>query len=947
MQSAAIKALGQLQAGEAIPKLIELLNNKDYLVQSDTIEALGQLHAGEAIPKLIELLNNKDDFVQSVAIKALGTLLAKETIPKLIELLNDENEAVQIAAIQALSQLQAKKATPKLIELLANENKDVQSTAIKALGELQVKEATPKLIELLANENEITQSAAIEALGKLQAKEAIPNLIRLLASQNEMSRRSAIEVLGSLQAKGVISKLIKLLDNNDIYVQCAAIETLGLLRAKEAIPKILKLLVNDIDHNYPIPVGGAIQNIAIIALGRLQAKEAIPKLIELLNTPAFSLERIGDSPEESTAIIALGELQLEEKKFIPSSAILMAIRSRLYDEQRQGRFFAHLLAGSRFQTLVWCLGNHNKQDCSKQTFQKDHVKTIETLKLFKEFYQATPKDEFEIKLHDDLVIKINMVAEALVEQQTELTFAKLRHELTANQDLSSKLKVLADIFAAKEEVTLLDDISKLIAKDGYDTKDLERKKADIFAKQQWLQSVIATSSIISLHLGFWLVLIFLYPRSPMIQAIFFWNPWIRRIIGLGYIGFCLTWIPFLRRRLLSPFQESLLADANLATFQTQLYFADMSITLKGINQPQPLLETLAQTKGQIILEGESGLGKTMYLRYLAQHSTRPFAFLHATRCTAGVIPALKEKLHGFAQNETFLTSIIYAGGVDLCIDGLNEVSPDTRAKITQFVEQHFKGSILLSTQPLEWQPPQTAKTYRLLPLNQQQIETFLLSRPEQPENYAQTCTDYLNAALSAQLDKALQELHLKTLSNPMDLTVVAHLLAQGIQPNLSNLIAQQYQTMNEDYQSKSFNQNFPLNKFAQHVFEIRLQDKRVLNHADFMKELDCLEEHKLVIKRTEQEGDKEQENFYFRHDKIWDFFNAHVFKQHDNEWLKTYFADERFRGAFLVLAWSLPLPEAQSLLDKLQHYIVQSNDNILHHQYYQLVDLRKRLQTAA
>jgi hypothetical protein len=127
------------------------------------------------------------------------------------------------------------------------------------------------------------------------------------------------------------------------------------------------------------------------------------------------------------------------------------------------------------------------------------------------------------------------------------------------------------------------------------------------------------------------------------------------------------------------------------------------------------------------------------------------------------------------------------------------------------------------------------------------------------------------------------------------------------------------------------------------VFEIRLQDKRVLNHADFSKELDCLEEHKLVIKRTEKEAETEQENYYFRHDKIWDFFNAHVFKQHDNDWRKTYFADERFRGAFLALAWSLPLNDAQNLLAELQHYIVQTNDNILHHQYYQLLDLRNRL----
>jgi hypothetical protein len=69
---------------------------------------------------------------------------------------------------------------------------------------------------------------------------------------------------------------------------------------------------------------------------------------------------------------------------------------------------------------------------------------------------------------------------------------------------------------------------------------------------------------ILIHVGFWVVLIFLYPVLGMIQAIFFWNPWNRRITGLGhYVGFALTWVPFLRGRLLAPFRDSLLADAGL------------------------------------------------------------------------------------------------------------------------------------------------------------------------------------------------------------------------------------------------------------------------------------------------------------------------------------------------------------------------------------------------
>ncbi len=84
-------------------------------------------------------------------------------------------------------------------------------------------------------------------------------------------------------------------------------------------------------------------------------------------------------------------------------------------------------------------------------------------------------------------------------------------------------------------------------------------------------------NIILTHAAFWLALIFAYPKSPQIQAIFFWNPWVRRIAGMGYVGFLLTWVPFLRRKLLEPFQLSLLADARLDNFTEATYFPESCV----------------------------------------------------------------------------------------------------------------------------------------------------------------------------------------------------------------------------------------------------------------------------------------------------------------------------------------------------------------------------------
>jgi hypothetical protein len=199
----------------------------------------------------------------------------------------------------------------------------------------------------------------------------------------------------------------------------------------------------------------------------------------------------------------------------------------------------------------------------------------------------------------------------------------------------------------------------------------------------------------------------------------------------------------------------------------------------------------------LILEGESGLGKTLFLRHLVQH--------------------------GYAQDETFLRSLIYSGGIDVCLDGLNEVSPDTRAKVAMFMESNFKGNIIVGTQPLEWTPPSTAKIYLLEPLTREQIAAFLLSRKEvlpadariRGEKYERACRDYLAHALAANQPGEVLEATQRVLSNPMDLTVVAMMLAHGEQPDLLHLREQQYRLMAEDYARVDVAQKFPLKPFSE------------------------------------------------------------------------------------------------------------------------------------
>jgi hypothetical protein len=62
-----------------------------------------------------------------------------------------------------------------------------------------------------------------------------------------------------------------------------------------------------------------------------------------------------------------------------------------------------------------------------------------------------------------------------------------------------------------------------------------------------------------------------------------------------------------------------------------------------------------------------------------------------------VLEAIQAMLEDHAKDTTFL----YSGTLDIYIDGLNEVTADTRARIVQFVEHNFHGNILFATQRME------------------------------------------------------------------------------------------------------------------------------------------------------------------------------------------------------------------------------------------------------
>nr|WP_322710313.1 HEAT repeat domain-containing protein [Nostoc sp. ChiSLP03a]MDZ8211402.1 HEAT repeat domain-containing protein [Nostoc sp. ChiSLP03a] len=654
-------------------------------------------------------------------------------------------------------------------------------------------------------------------------------------------------------------------------------------------------------------VDSIVRGSAAVALSNFgqAAAQYIPEILKFLKDEKVASNVRGSAAE---ALANIRKLELKE---------VVVILNNIYEpgnsEYLNWRFLTYFLGGGtgEVKTLLKWLGS------PQATPDKlSHEQGIKTLNLFLQTWNNSQGLE---RLRNDLAKQISEVA--------------------ANKNVPWKW----------QDINLLQSHYSNLKK-VYPT-DANAVQSVINNLEYWRWFFKARITIL-IHAAFWLALIFAYPKFPQVQAIFFWNPWVRRILGVGYVGFLLTWFPPFRRKLFEPFKPSLLADAGLDNFSDQSYFPESQVKVPAFGDILPITKALPSIQGQIILEGDSGLGKSMFLRHLLNNSQRIVVYLPAQKCHKGVIEAIQDKLHGQAQDAGFLKNLIYSGAIDICIDGLNEVTAETRAKICQFVESYFRGNIIMTTQPLEWTPPSTAKIYKLQPLEQQQIQEFLISRqPRLPQDaqvqgadYAKACTDYLTEVFQQQVKEELDAVR-RTLSNPMDLTVVALMLSQGKHPNLFRLQEQQYNLMAAEY-LKEWNQEFPLKKFSAAVYQMRLADKQALPADEFFQVAMSLsdEKYKMVVSRQWQDKKGEaQKEWYFRHDKIMDFFLVQNFLGETDAaegLLVDRMGDPRFRGVYFLLATLLEIDAAKKLREELIQYAADTKDNTVSNTFVQLLRTR-------
>lgn len=296
----------RVTGAKAVPLLVTLLQHPVKETRQTAIGALSTLGADAraAVPFLIAGL--EDDFAAE-RLEALGCIGHADAVPKLIELLDDGGLRPQ--ALSALERLgtEARAAAPRLVKLLEfGAVEDCQRAARCLISmNMPADELVPMLLPLLRHGASQTYHQAAMLLAQLDPhhEDTLPALKRLAFEVKQNIRTDVFQALRGLGpgSRPLLPLLQQRLKDGDEAMRVQCLQLLGAIGpdAAPAVPALMRLAE---------PPDAALGAFAIAALGNIAAAEekVIPLLIRLLqkeDTMDAALEALaGFGPRAAAAL---------------------------------------------------------------------------------------------------------------------------------------------------------------------------------------------------------------------------------------------------------------------------------------------------------------------------------------------------------------------------------------------------------------------------------------------------------------------------------------------------------------------------------------------------------------------------------------------------------------------------------------------------------------------
>ncbi len=242
LRGMAYEAMGWLGNRELAPFLLDELKESNLFLISHIARALRRIGVPEAASRLMGMLGrDRSRDLRCNAVKALGEIEATEAIQAIQGFLSDADPKLRESASRALGLMGANQAIPDLMRILREDaDDDCRAAAAEALGNLGSQEAIPGLIDAFRRgPSGLLRHRAALALGKLGSRDAILDFKNAIkGGRDPFMAEAAARALGMIGDRDAIPLLIDALKGNASYGLAWA---LGRMGVRDAIPPLLGL----------------------------------------------------------------------------------------------------------------------------------------------------------------------------------------------------------------------------------------------------------------------------------------------------------------------------------------------------------------------------------------------------------------------------------------------------------------------------------------------------------------------------------------------------------------------------------------------------------------------------------------------------------------------------------------------------------------------------------
>jgi HEAT repeat protein len=192
-----------------VKMLIHHLDDSRWYVVRNAADLLGEMSAGDAEPKLTELLRHDDDRVRKAAVSALSKMPGAAAVKGLAASLDDEAPGVRVRAAAALGNTKTPQAANALIKHLEREEEaEVQHACLASLGKIGSGDAIRFLTKaaqpaggLFRKKSTAYRVAAVRALGEARTPTAMGALQNLLHDKEKDVREAVFWAVRSAKSE--------------------------------------------------------------------------------------------------------------------------------------------------------------------------------------------------------------------------------------------------------------------------------------------------------------------------------------------------------------------------------------------------------------------------------------------------------------------------------------------------------------------------------------------------------------------------------------------------------------------------------------------------------------------------------------------------------------------------------------------------------------------------